>query len=69
MQKLLVEDLHKRYGANEVLKGVSLAANAGDTVQIESGYGQESATVTHNGMTVTGLATVSGDEVEVPERT
>lgn len=37
-----------------------LAANAGDIVQIESGYGQESATVTHNGMTVTGLASSTG---------
>ena len=30
MYKLEVQDLHKRYGSHEVLKGVSLAAAAGD---------------------------------------
>ncbi len=29
-----VEDLHKRFGALEVLKGVSLSANEGDVVSI-----------------------------------
>ena len=28
--KLVARDIHKRFGENEVLKGVSLAANAGD---------------------------------------
>ena len=28
-QKLFVDELHKQYGDNEVLKGVSLKANAG----------------------------------------
>ena len=32
--KLEVQDLHKRYGSHEVLKGVSLAAKAGDVIGI-----------------------------------
>ncbi len=31
--KLNVIDLHKRYGEHEVLKGVSLEANAGDVIE------------------------------------
>ncbi|VEC81127.1 histidine/lysine/arginine/ornithine transport system ATP-binding protein [Raoultella ornithinolytica] len=32
--KLNVIDLHKRYGEHEVLKGVSLRAQAGDVISI-----------------------------------
>jgi histidine transport system ATP-binding protein len=32
--KLSVTELHKRYGEHEVLKGVSLQANAGDVISI-----------------------------------
>ncbi|XNM86213.1 histidine ABC transporter ATP-binding protein HisP [Escherichia coli] len=41
--KLNVIDLHKRYGKHEVLKGVSLQANAGDVISIigSSGSGKE----------------------------
>ena len=45
MQKLLVEDLHKRYGSNEVLKGVSLAANAGDVTCIVGSSGSGKSTL------------------------
>lgn len=45
MQKLLVEDLHKRYGNNEVLKGVSLAANAGDVTCIIGSSGSGKSTL------------------------
>ena len=45
MQKLLVEDLHKRYGTNEVLKGVSLAANAGDVTCIIGSSGSGKSTL------------------------
>ncbi len=45
MQKLLVEDLHKRYSANEVLKGVSLAANAGDVTCIIGSSGSGKSTL------------------------
>ena len=33
-EQLVVSDLHKRYGDNEVLKGVSLSAHAGDVISI-----------------------------------
>lgn len=45
MQKLLVEDLHKRYGNNEVLRGVSLAANAGDVTCIIGSSGSGKSTL------------------------
>ena len=45
MQKLLVENLHKRYGNNEVLKGVSLAANAGDVTCIIGSSGSGKSTL------------------------
>ena len=45
MQKLLVEGLHKRYGSNEVLKGVSLAANAGDVTCIIGSSGSGKSTL------------------------
>ncbi len=45
MQKLCVEDLHKRYGDNEVLKGVSLAANAGDVISIIGSSGSGKSTL------------------------
>ena len=32
--KLFVDDLHKQYGDNEVLKGVSLRAKAGDVISV-----------------------------------
>lgn len=37
-----------------------LAANAGDTISLEAGYSNETATVTHNGMTVSGESTSTG---------
>ncbi len=45
MRKLLVENLHKRYGSNEVLKGVSLAANAGDVTCIIGSSGSGKSTL------------------------
>jgi arginine/ornithine transport system ATP-binding protein len=45
MQKLSVEDLHKRYGDNEVLKGVSLAASAGDVISIIGSSGSGKSTL------------------------
>ena len=40
--KLQVEDIHKRFGSNEVLRGVSLTAHAGDVISIigSSGSGK-----------------------------
>jgi len=44
MYKLEVQDLHKRYGTNEVLKGVSLAARAGDVISIIGSSGSGKST-------------------------
>src|ERR1700693_6036233 len=45
MDKLVVEDLHKQYGDNEVLKGVSLRAKAGDVVSIIGSSGSGKSTL------------------------
>ncbi|MCY1501858.1 Histidine transport ATP-binding protein HisP [compost metagenome] len=44
MNKLEVQDLHKRYGDHEVLKGVSLAAKAGDVISIIGSSGSGKST-------------------------
>ncbi|MBV8414801.1 MAG: ATP-binding cassette domain-containing protein, partial [Verrucomicrobia bacterium] len=44
MHKLIVEDLHKKYGSNEVLKGVSLRADAGDVISIIGASGSGKST-------------------------
>ncbi|HBZ15951.1 histidine ABC transporter ATP-binding protein HisP [Pantoea sp. NPDC088449] len=42
--KLSVTELHKRYGEHEVLKGVSLQANAGDVISIIGSSGSGKST-------------------------
>jgi arginine/ornithine transport system ATP-binding protein len=42
--KLQVDNIHKRFGSNEVLKGVSLAANAGDVISIIGSSGSGKST-------------------------
>ncbi|KAF1025093.1 MAG: Histidine transport ATP-binding protein HisP [Pseudomonas sp.] len=44
MYKLTVTDLHKRYGAHEVIKGISLNAKAGDVVSIIGSSGSGKST-------------------------
>jgi histidine transport system ATP-binding protein len=44
MYKLIVEDLHKKFGNNEVLKGVSLRAKAGDVISIIGSSGSGKST-------------------------
>ncbi|TBV00679.1 ABC transporter ATP-binding protein [Phytopseudomonas dryadis] len=44
MYKLEVKDLHKRYGSHEVLKGVALAARAGDVTSIIGSSGSGKST-------------------------
>ena len=44
MYKLTVEGLHKRYGDNEVLKGVSLKAKAGDVICLIGASGSGKST-------------------------
>ena len=43
--KLKVEGIHKRFGSNEVLKGVSLSANAGDVISIIGSSGSGKSTL------------------------
>ncbi len=44
MNTLEIQDLHKRYGAHEVLKGVSLEAKAGDVISIIGSSGSGKST-------------------------
>ncbi|RXZ45627.1 ABC transporter ATP-binding protein [Crenobacter cavernae] len=44
MYKLIVDDLHKKYGNHEVLKGVSLKAKAGDVISIIGSSGSGKST-------------------------
>ncbi|MCG1043120.1 ATP-binding cassette domain-containing protein [Mycetohabitans sp. B8] len=44
MSKLFVDDLHKRYGSQEVLKGISLKAKAGDVISIIGSSGSGKST-------------------------
>lgn len=42
--KLKVDNIHKRFGANEVLKGVSLTAHAGDVISVIGSSGSGKST-------------------------
>ena len=44
VEQVRVEDLHKSYGDNEVLKGVSLTANSGDVISIIGSSGSGKST-------------------------
>ncbi|OXH85719.1 histidine/lysine/arginine/ornithine ABC transporter ATP-binding protein, partial [Burkholderia multivorans] len=44
MYKLIVEDLHKKFGDNEVLKGVTMKAKAGDVISIIGSSGSGKST-------------------------
>ncbi|WP_018150602.1 ABC transporter ATP-binding protein [Leeia oryzae] len=44
MDKLVVKDIHKKYGSHEVLKGVSLSAKAGDVISIIGSSGSGKST-------------------------
>ncbi|ABA53096.1 ATP-binding cassette domain-containing protein [Burkholderia pseudomallei] len=44
MDKLTVDDLHKKFGDNEVLKGISLRAKAGDVISIIGSSGSGKST-------------------------
>ena len=44
MYKLDVQDLHKRYGSHEVIRGVSMAAKAGDVISIIGSSGSGKST-------------------------
>jgi len=73
MLPLIVEDLHKSYGANEVLKGVSLRAARGDVIAIigSSGSGKSTFLRCINFLEhpTAGRITVNGEEIRlVPDR-
>jgi len=44
-RKLQIDDIHKRFGNNEVLRGVSLAADAGDVIAIIGSSGSGKSTL------------------------
>lgn len=45
MHNLIIEDLHKRYGEQDVLKGISLAASSGDVISIIGSSGSGKSTL------------------------
>ncbi|WP_269531891.1 ABC transporter ATP-binding protein [Chitinimonas sp. BJYL2] len=67
--KLTVENLHKSYGSHEVLKGVSLTANAGDVISIigSSGSGKSTFLRCINMLERphSGRITVAGEEMKL----
>jgi ABC-type histidine transport system ATPase subunit len=73
MLPLIVDDLHKSYGANEVLKGVSLRAARGDVIAIigSSGSGKSTFLRCINFLEhpTAGRITVNGEQIRlVPDR-
>lgn len=44
-RKLQIDDIHKRFGRNEVLRGVSLSADAGDVIAIIGSSGSGKSTL------------------------
>jgi arginine/ornithine transport system ATP-binding protein len=44
-RKLQIEDIHKRFGSNDVLRGVSLSADAGDVIAIIGSSGSGKSTL------------------------
>ena len=73
MTQLSVEDLHKRYGDHEVLKGVSLYTEAGDGVSIIGSSGSGKSTflrcINFLEQPDAGRITVAGEEIRLtPDR-
>ena len=69
MTQLTVEDLHKRYGDHEVLKGVSLSAEAGDVITIIGSSGSGKSTflrcINFLEQPDAGRITVAGEEIRL----
>ncbi|BCX68994.1 ABC transporter ATP-binding protein [Pseudomonas izuensis] len=67
MYKLNVENLHKKYGPHEVLKGVSLNAKAGDVISIIGSSGSGKSTflrcINFLEQPCAGKITVGGEEI------
>jgi polar amino acid transport system ATP-binding protein len=66
---LAVEDIHKSFGAHEVLKGISLKAHKGDVISIIGSSGSGKSTflrcINFLEMPDRGRVTVNGEEVSV----
>ena len=71
--KLQVDNMHKRFGSNEVLKGVSLTAHAGDVISIigSSGSGKSTFLRCVNLLEKPheGRITVAGEELKLARQT
>jgi len=69
VEQVRVEDLHKSYGNNEVLKGVSLTANSGDVISIIGSSGSGKSTwlrcINFLEHPTAGRITVGGKEIEL----
>jgi histidine transport system ATP-binding protein len=67
MDKLIVDDLHKKFGDNEVLKGVSLTAKAGDVISLIGSSGSGKSTflrcINFLESPCAGRITVNGEQV------
>ena len=73
MYKLIVDDLHKKFGDNEVLKGVSLKAKAGDVISLIGSSGSGKSTflrcINFLESPCSGRITLNGDEIRTsPDR-
>jgi len=73
MYKLIVDDLHKKFGENEVLKGVSLKAKAGDVISLIGSSGSGKSTflrcINFLEQPCSGRITLNGEEVRTaPDR-
>jgi len=66
---LRVDDLHKQYGDNEVLKGVSLTAHSGDVISIIGSSGSGKSTwlrcINFLEQPTSGKIIVAGEEIKM----
>jgi ABC-type histidine transport system ATPase subunit len=69
---LIVEDIHKRFGPLEVLKGVSLVANKGDVISLIGSSGSGKSTflrcINFLEMPDSGSVTLNGETIAVKHR-
>src|SRR5574341_385482 len=66
MPELVVEQIHKRLGGNEVLKGVSLSLTRGEVVALLGHSGSGKTTILRS---VAGLETTDAGRINLGDRT